>query len=207
MEVYGKILNGSHELFTRFGVRSITMDDIAKHLSISKKTIYQYFKDKSDLVVSVSRMHLEQEREEIQSIKAHTSNAIETLIEESMCMRTKMSDLNPSLIYDLQKYHPEAWDLYLESKEAVYIRSLQETLKSGIEEGYFRDDIDTEILAVLRVEQIEMALDNRAYPRHKFDFQDVLQQLFDHFLNGLVSEKGRKLLKKYKQGHVEYKSQ
>lgn len=204
MDNYNNIINASHELFTRFGVRSITMDDIAKHLSISKKTIYQYFKDKHDLVLSVSKMHLEQEREEIYSIKSQTSNAIETLIEESLCMRTKMSDMNPSLIYDLQKYYPEAWNLYLESKEEVYIRSLQETLKSGIAEGYFRQDINPEILAVLRVEQIEMALNNRAYPRHKFDFKDVLIQLFDHFLNGLVSEKGRKLLKKYQQQHVEF---
>ncbi|MDH3709941.1 MAG: TetR/AcrR family transcriptional regulator [Cyclobacteriaceae bacterium] len=206
MSVYDKIINGSHELFTRFGVKSITMDDIAKHLSISKKTIYQYFKDKNDLVISVSKMHLEQEREEIQSIKDQTTNAIETLIEESLCMRKKMSDLNPSLIYDLQKYHPEAWNLYLESKEAVYIRSLDETLKSGMAEGYFREDINPGILAVLRVEQIEMALNNRAYPRQRFDFKDVLIQLFDHFLNGLVSEKGRKLLKKYQHAHVELNS-
>ena len=204
MDVYNNIINASHELFTRFGVRSITMDDIAKHLSISKKTIYQYFRDKNDLVLSVSKMHLEQEREEIYSIKSQTSNAIETLIEESLCMRTKMSDMNPSLIYDLQKYYPEAWNLYLESKEEVYIRSLEETLKSGMAEGYFRQDINPEILAVLRVEQIEMALNNRAYPRQRFDFKEVLIQLFDHFLNGLVSEKGRKLLKKYQQQHVEF---
>ncbi len=203
MDIRAKIIQVSHDLYTRFGIRSITMDDVAKNLSISKKTIYQYFKDKNDLVVSVSKVHLDQERQEIYDIKTNTSNAIETLIEESLCMRRKMSDLNPSLIYDLQKYHHEAWNLYLESKEEVYVRSLEETLISGIEEGYFRKDINPRILAILRVEQIEMALNNQLYNRQMFDFKDVLIQLFDHFLNGLVSEKGRKLLKKYQQAHVE----
>jgi len=58
-------------------------------------------------------------------------------------------------------------------------------------------------LAVLRVEQIQMSVENLIYPRSKFEFKDVQTQLFDHFLNGLVSDKGRKLLKKYKTDHVE----
>ena len=118
-------------------------------------------------------------------------------------MREKMSDLNPSLIYDLQKYHAEAWNLYLESKSEVYVKSLEETLNSGIEEGYFRDDIDPHILAVLRVEQMEMVFSNQTYPRTHYNINQVLIQLFDHFLHGLVSDKGRKLLKKYQSEHVE----
>lgn len=182
------------------------MDDIAKHLSISKKTIYQYFKDKNDLVVNVTQNHLEQEKQEIENIKSQTSNAIETLIEESLCLRRNITDMNPSLLYDLKKYHHQAWELYLESKEKVYIKSLVETIKSGVAEGYFRENINPEILAILRVEQIQMALENFIYPRDRFDFNDVQIQLFDHFLNGLVSEKGRKLLKKYQQANVELNS-
>lgn len=203
MSVRDKIIEVSHDLYTRFGIRSITMDDVAKQLSISKKTIYQYFKDKNDLVVSVSKVHLDQDKQEIHDIKKQTSNAIETLIEESMCMRRKMSDLNPSLIYDLQKYHPEAWALYLESKQEVYIKSLEETLTSGVREGYFRKEINPRVLAILRVEQIEMVLNNRAYRGEAVDFNEVLKQIFDHFLNGLVSGEGRKLLKKYQHAHVE----
>ena len=202
MTVEGKIIQASHDLFMRVGIKSITMDDISKDLSISKKTIYQYFKNKNDLVLKVTKGHLDEEKHEIQTIKDNTSNAIETLIEESMCLRRNMTDMNPSLLYDLKKYHHQAWALYLESKEKVYIRSLMETLEKGISEGYFRTDIDPEILAVLRVEQIEMSLENLIYPRSRFEFKDVQTQLFDHFLNGLVSEKGRKLLKNYTTYHV-----
>ena len=203
MTVEEKILQASHDLFMRFSIKSITMDDISKHLSISKKTIYQYFKDKNDLVLKVTKGHLDEEKHEIQTIKDNTSNAIETLIEESMWLRRNITDMNPSLLYDLKKYHHQAWELYLESKEMVYIHSLVETLVKGISEGYFRKNIDPEILAVLRVEQIQMSLENLIYPRSKFAFKDVQTQLFDHFLNGLVSEKGRKMLKKYKTDHVE----
>ena len=198
-----KIIQASHDLFMRYSIKSITMDDIARHLSISKKTIYQYFKDKNDLVLQVTSNHLKEEKLEIQSIKNTTTNAIETLIEESMWLRRNITDMNPSLLYDLQKYHHQAWELYLESKEMVYIRSLVETLVKGISEGYFRKDIDPEILAVLRVEQIQMSLENLIYPRSRFEFKDVQTQLFNHFLNGLVSEKGRKLLKKYYTNYVE----
>ena len=73
------------------------MDDIARHLSISKKTIYHYFKDKNDLVLQVTSTHLEREKDEIRTIKDNTSNAIETLIEESLCLRRNITDMNPSL--------------------------------------------------------------------------------------------------------------
>jgi AcrR family transcriptional regulator len=202
MTVKEKIVQASHDLFMRFSIKSITMDDIARHLSISKKTIYQYFEDKNDLVVVVTKGHLEQEKLEIRAIKSKTSNAIESLIEESLWLRRNITDMNPSLLFDLKKYHHQAWDMYLESKEKVYIQSLVETLEKGIDEGYFRKDIDPEILAVLRVEQIQMSLENFIYPRTRFEFREVQTQLFDHFLNGLTSEKGRKLLKKYKADHV-----
>jgi AcrR family transcriptional regulator len=179
------------------------MDEIAKHLSISKKTIYQYFKDKNDLVCQVTLAHLEEEKLEIEKIKEETSNAIETLIEESLCLRRNINDMNPSLLFDLKKYHHQAWGMYLDSKEKVYIRSLKETLETGIKEGFFRPEIDPQILAVLRVEQIEMSLENLIYPRSRFEFTQVQTQLFDHFLNGLVSEKGRRLLKKMERNYAE----
>lgn len=203
MTVRENIIQASHELFMRFGIKSITMDDIAKHLSISKKTIYQYFKDKNDLVCQVTLAHLEEEKLEIEKIKEETSNAIETLIEESMCLRRNINDMNPSLLFDLKKYHHQAWGMYLDSKEKVYIRSLKETLETGIKEGFFRPEIDPQILAVLRVEQIEMSLENLIYPRSRFEFTQVQTQLFDHFLNGLVSEKGRRLLKKMERNYAE----
>ncbi|GJM28754.1 MAG: TetR family transcriptional regulator [Cyclobacteriaceae bacterium] len=179
------------------------MDDIARDLSISKKTIYQYFRDKNDLVLQVTRDHLEKEKLEIRAIKESTSNAIETLIEESLCLRKNITGMNPSLLFDLKKYHQQAWELYLDCKQTVYISSLKETLEKGVEEGYFRQEIDPRILAVLRVEQIQMSLERFTYPRDQFEFKEVQIQLFDHFLHGLVSEKGRKLLNKYKKDHVE----
>ena len=155
------------------------------------------------MVLHVTRAHLEEEKLEIQTIKENSSNAIEILIEESLCLRRNITDMNPSLLFDLKKYHHQAWALYLESKEKVYVRSLRETLERGVQQGLFRPEIDPEILAILRVEQIEMSLENFTYPRNKFEFKEVQTQLFDHFLNGLVSEKGRKLLKKLNADHVE----
>ncbi len=199
MAVRENIIQVCHDLFMQFSIKSITMDDIARELSISKKTIYQYFQDKNDLVLQITRAHLDEEKREIESIKLRASNAVETLIEESLCLRKNITDMNPSLLFDLRKYHQQAWELYLDYKEKVYIQSLKETLEKGISEGYFRPEIDPEILAVLRVEQIQMSLENYTYPRSRFKFNEVQIQLFDHFLHGLVSEKGRRLFEKIQE--------
>jgi AcrR family transcriptional regulator len=202
MTVEEKIIQTSHHLFMQFSIKSITMDDIARELSISKKTIYQYFRDKNDLVLKVTRAHLEKEKLEIQSIKERTTNAIDSLIEQSLCLRKNITRMNPSLLFDLRKYHQPAWELYLECKQKVYIRSLKDTLTKGVEEGYFRQQVDPGILAILRVEQIQMSIERFIYPGDQFEFKEVQIQLFDHFLNGLVSEKGRKYLKNSKD-HVD----
>src|SRR5688500_9858131 len=104
-----KILKGAEELFTKYGVRSISMDDIARHLSVSKKTLYLHFADKEDIVTMTCKAHLEKHAEEFKKIKDTARNAIDELAKISVCLKRNMQDMNPSLLFDLQKYHPRAW--------------------------------------------------------------------------------------------------
>ena len=188
-----KILEIAEGLFNRYGVRSVSMDDIARELSISKKTIYQYFKDKDELVSLFAKAHIERNRIEVDTARDETGNAIEEMFKLSACIRDHVKTVNPSMIFDLQKYHPKAWSYWLAYKSEFIKGTILDTIARGKVEGYFREDLNAEILATYRVETIEMTFDGRVFPREKFDFTEVQMTLFNHFVRGLMTMKGQQL--------------
>ena len=194
-----KILKGAEELFTKYGVRSISMDDIARHLSVSKKTLYQHFADKEDIVTMTCKAHLERNNREFDKARDNAQNAIEELANLSVCLKRNMENLNPSLLFDLQKYHPKAWGVWLEHKNKTIRESVERNVKQGIEEGYYRPEVNAGVIAAMRLELVQMAFDEEVFPREKFRLAEVQMELFDHFVYGLVTEKGRKLYQKYKE--------
>jgi TetR/AcrR family transcriptional regulator, cholesterol catabolism regulator len=194
-----KLLKGAEELFMRYGLRSVSMDDIARHLGISKKTIYQYFADKDEVVATVAKGHMERQRMQFDNIAKNSKNAVEELIHISYCIKETMKEINPSLMFDMQKYHQKAWTEWLTFKQKFIRQNVVRSLKQGIDEGVFRDDIDIDIIATMRLEQVQMAFDNNIFPRQKYHITEVQQQIFEHFIQGIFTDKGRKLYQKYKQ--------
>lgn len=199
LETREKILEGVEALFMKYGVRSVTMDDIARHLAISKKTLYQHFADKDDLVYKMSESFLERAFRQYEEIAQHSKNSIEELSKISVCMKHDMEHLNPSMLFDLQKYHPKAWNLWIDHKTRVITESVIRNIRQGIADGYFRPEINPEVLAITRLILIENAFDARMFPRDKFNFADVQSQLFEFFVHGLCTDKGKKLYQKYKE--------
>lgn len=167
------------------------MDEIARELGISKKTIYQYFKDKDEVVTEATRYLLDCDRKEFEEIQEQSGNSIEELFLISKCLRKNFENLNPSILFDLKRYHPKAWDLFIEVKENFFKETVRKSLRQGINEGFFRPEIDVEILTVLRLEQVQMSFDPRIFSRSEFDFREVQMQFFDHFVNGIFTDKGR----------------
>ncbi|HZY79502.1 MAG TPA: TetR/AcrR family transcriptional regulator [Cyclobacteriaceae bacterium] len=194
-----KILRGAEELFLKYGVRSVSMDDIARHLSISKKTIYQYFVDKDEIVTQVTQGHLTMTKTGFDALTGASKNALDELMRIQMYMKKNMQDLNPSLLFDLKKYHPKAWTLWMEHKNKDIRESVVRNLKQGMEEGLYRTNLNPEILATLRIESIQWLYDGVIVPNEKFKMVDIQVQMLDHFMYGLLTEKGRKLYEKYKQ--------
>lgn len=202
MEDHGikeKILAGAGDLFLRYGVRSISMDDIARHLAVSKKTLYQHFEDKEDLVTQASETHIEKSKKQFEALTENATNAIDELARVSVCLRNDMNGMNHSLLFDLQKYHPKAWNAWIEHKNKFIRESVVRNIKQGIEEGYFRPEINPEVMAAMRIESIPVAFDIRVFPQDKFNLADVQSQIFEHFVYGLCTDKGRKLYQKYKE--------
>lgn len=198
-----KILEGAETLFMRYGVRSVSMDDVAREVSVSKKTIYQHFNHKDDLVTETAKNYLTGEMREVSEITEQASDALEELFLLSKCIRQNISRVNPSLLYDLHKYHPDAWEVFKDYKDNFIMGKVMSNLIRGKKENLYRSEINEKILSVMRVEQVQLIFDERAFPKSDFDFVEVQVQIFDHFIHGLLSDNGRKYYQEYQKKHIE----
>ena len=196
-----RIVLGAEELFLTAGIKSITMDDVAKHLGMSKKTIYQFFKDKNELVVALVNKKLKEDEDQMSAIMNQSSNVIEEMINMMKCSEEIFSRINPIVIHDLQKYHPDAWKQFQNFKSGVLVHTLEELLTKGIRQGYIRPEIDVKIIAMMRVAQVEMGFNATVFPVAEFNTWKVQQQFMEHFNYGICTLKGYKLLNEYKNIH------
>jgi len=174
------------------------MDDIAKHLGISKKTIYRFFNDKDTIVHRLMKQRLEEHEKEFDEIAKTAANIVEEVFAIMENLSAILSQSSPSMFYDLQKYYPASWKLFKEFKEKYILKMVENTLEKGIRDGYVRKDVNTRILAKLRVEQIEMGFDPTVFPPDKFKILEIQLELIQHFLYGICTIRGHKLINKHK---------
>lgn len=189
-ETRQRILDYCEKLFMKLGIRSITMDDIARNLGMSKKTIYLYFKDKDDLVHEMCLNHFEKEKCEWQNIEANSPTALHELLELVKHFIAESKIINPSLLYDLQKYHPRSWAVIHDTKICDIRRHMEELLQRGIAEGLFRAEINTKILAQFRVASVEMGFNQDYFPHTEFNTWEVQITLLDIFVRSILNIKG-----------------
>jgi TetR/AcrR family transcriptional regulator, cholesterol catabolism regulator len=194
-----KIVKGAEELFFKYGIRSVTMDDIAKHLGMSKKTIYQYFKEKDEIIHKLMLARLKKDECTFSECVNNASNIVDEVFSMMKNIHEIFSTINPQLFYELQKYYPQTWKLFKDFKEEFILKMVEKSLEKGIKEGHVRPDINVKILSRLRMEQIEMAMDPASFPPDKFKILDVQLTLVEHFLYGICTLKGHKLINKYKE--------
>ncbi|MEM6262344.1 MAG: TetR/AcrR family transcriptional regulator [Bacteroidota bacterium] len=199
MDLRTRILQHASELFMKVGVRSVTLDEIARGLGISKKTIYQYFTNKAEIVYATMESHLHVEKQDILEIEQQSTNALDEIVQIMHWLVKATNGVNPTLIYEIQKYYPEAWDLMETHKCKFVLESLRSNLQRGIEEGFYRADIDVEVLCRLRIAQIDLLFDEKHFPREQFNFMQVHLEAFKLFMFGLVTEKGHQHLDKQLQ--------
>lgn len=196
-----RIIQGGEELFLTAGIKSVTMDDIARHLGMSKKTIYQFFKDKNELVIALVKKKLAEDEQQMNEIIAKSDNVIEEMINMMKCSEEIISRINPIVIHDMQKYHPDAWKEFQNFKSSVLMHTLEELLIKGIKQGYIRPDLDVKILARMRVYQVELGFNPAVFPIAEFSAWKVQYQFLEHFNYGICTLKGYKLLDQYKNIH------
>lgn len=209
MDVKERILLKSHELFNRYGIRSVSMDDIAAQLGMSKKTLYQYYTDKDELVTVVFDIALKDNQAQCTTFREKRENAIHEIFLSFDMVREMLVNMNPSLIFDLQKYHPTAFKKYLSFKNEFLYKLIRSNLEQGIAEELYRPEIDIEVLARYRLHSVMLAFDPEVFPDNRNNLLHIEEQLIEHFIYGLATSKGIKFIQKYKnqrtKNKLEYK--
>lgn len=198
-KVKARIQQKAHDLFMQYGVRSITMDDIAIALGISKKTLYQYYADKDELVEAVMTGIIDFNQTCCLRDRQQAKDAVHEVFLAIEMMQEMFVDMNPSVLFELQKYHPKAFDKFLQHKHTFMYKVFVENIQRGIKEELFRPNVNIEILVKTRLETIMLAFNQAVFPKNKFKLIDVETELTEHYLFGLATIKGHKQIEKYKQ--------
>jgi hypothetical protein len=135
---------------------------------------------------------------QMKSIMENSTNVIEEMINMMKSSEEIFSRINPVVIHDMQKYHPNAWSEFQKFKSEVLIKTLEQLLTKGIQQGFIREDADVKILAKMRVNQIEMGFNTSIFPVAEFSPWKVQYQLLEHFNYGICTLKGHQLLDQHK---------
>lgn len=199
VETGERILIEAEQLFFRYGVKSITMDEIATHLGISKKTIYQFYKDKKELVYKVIETKIQKQQIEMEEIIEIALDPVHEVILTSDLLKKVFQNMNPFLLMEVQKYYPRAFGVFKSHKDKCIFGCIFNNIKKGIELGLYRASIDVDTIARLRMVCIDAAFNPENFPLAKKNLNELQLQLIEHFLYGICTLKGHKLINKYKQ--------
>jgi len=198
MERRDRIIEEALKLFMKYGIRNITMDDLAKHLGISKRTIYEYFKDKDSLLLQCVKSLASDQKKRINHIiktSPHVIDSIYQIIgEKSALMRT----LNPLFMEDMRKYHPSIFKLIHKSDELDDISLTEQLLIYGIEEGIFFPEINTSLVARFMQEMFRLFGNSEVFPLEQYDRTEMIENIFMAYIRGLCTNDGIEILERYK---------
>lgn len=190
------ILLKVRELYMKYGIKSITMDDVSNELGISKKTLYQYVTDKDDLVGKFIDFEISLRQEEIFKCFKTGFNAIEELFEISIFMNRLMKDQNPTTEHDLKKYYPHHYNRTVKSRRERIFSYILQNLKKGKTEGLYRESMNEEIIAKLYLSRIESIHLNDLFTVEEFTSKKLFMELLVYHIRGMASEKGIIVLEK-----------
>ncbi len=190
------ILIKVRELYTKFGIKSITMDDVARELGISKKTLYQYVTDKDDLVGKYIDNEILLRQEEICKCFRIGFNAIEELFEISSFMNKIMRNQNSATEYDLKKYYPAHYHKTVTERRQGIYDFIMTNLKKGIKEGLYRKDMDLEVISKLYLWRAENAHFDELFTVEEFTSVKLFVELINYHVRGIATEKGIMVLEK-----------
>ena len=173
------------------------MDDIARMLGMSKKTIYAYVCNKSQLVEEALMAFVNEEESVVSEITSTSTNAIEEISAIAEYVMKSLRKMKPTLLYDLQKYYGKTFRM-VQQKHFTHIETtIKNNIARGIEEGFYREDLDAAIQAKIYVGLAQILVDEDRFPSSKYERAYLYKQLMKYHLNGIMNDNGRTELQKY----------
>lgn len=183
------------DIFQRYGIKSITMDDLARDLGVSKKTLYQQFTDKKDVVKKVIHYMIDEQKCGIEEmLNIPKTNAIDKLMMMTRFFAEHLKSSNASLTYDLQKYYTDIWDDLIEFKRGEVYNHIVGNFNEGVSQNLYRDDVKYEIIAATYVSRMEMYHTQFWAPLEKYPLEEVFHTLFLYHIRGIANYNGLKYL-------------
>ena len=190
------LLKNISTLFKKYGVKSVTMDDIAREFGISKKTLYNHFESKADVVYKVAQFEFDKEREDLEKLCQEHKHVIDQLYVISKFIIEVNLKLTPSLTYSIDKYYHKIWEELMDKREKHILNIITNNFNTGIKQGIYRKDVDMNIIQhfyafLLNIKSLEMYNDLVA---EKFD--DTFNTIFIYHIRGIANNVGIKYLEK-----------
>lgn len=197
--VVSRVLQVSRRLFQTYGLRTMTVDEIARHLGMSKRTLYQLFRDKNELVRLVVKQFTEEMREQCELICREAHDAIHETFQMFQYLDGIFRNLNPIVFVEMQRYHPDAFMLFDQHQHMYTKQLILRNLQRGIREGYYRSDLHMEIIARFRLESALIPLNQDIFPKDQFPLHEVQHELMLHYLYGIATPKGYERIQQYEK--------
>ncbi len=199
MNLENKVIAESGGLFIKYGIKSISMDDISSRLGISKKTLYQVVNDKEELVKKAMKQHMDNEMQALKDISKNSYDAIDEMVKVTHHVLDFFKRLNPLTQFDLEKYYR---DYYIKMKrhhfDFIY-SIIKANLEKGIQQNIYRKDLDSDIISRLYIIKAMAILDDEIFPEALYEKASIFKEHMIYHLKGIISEKGLSLFNQHIQ--------
>ena len=191
-EAESKIIEDTHSLINKHGVKVLSMDEIARLLSISKKTLYKYFQNKKELVLKCFKHRHNQMLKDISILENKHENIIDLFfaMDDHIINTSKSIRKNPQMIENLKKYHPESFKFMNNLRKLAIVSAVSRIVLKGIEQGLLRKEINVEIVTELIVSNIYTITDTKIFPRNQYKFEHLVKEKRELHLRGLATKRG-----------------
>lgn len=194
MEYRQKIIEEAAVMFRTYGIRAVTMDMLSNRMGISKRTIYEVFRDKDELLQGVLRWMSVKQKDVVIKILNESENVIEAIFKMLDLMSDHFQKMSPAFQLDMKRYHSDIVKKLTEQNQNPYLKNNIEVLKRGIKEGVFREDIDIDITNKCMLEVVRMSNDSNVFPPDDFPNKDVIRNFYINYLRGISTQKGLDLI-------------
>ncbi len=202
MEPLTKILTASAELFSQYGFKTITMDDIARRAGISKKTLYQHFANKQEVVNESVTWYKTHMTTNCQAVISDAENAVDAMVRMLAFFDNMNKRINPMALFEMQRYFPEAFKTFREMLMDRDVAMMRENIEQGIKEGLYREDINADLLARYRLETSLLVLQPNLLVNDRSDLMSVALEIGEHFMYGIMTQKGIQQYQAYKEKYI-----
>jgi len=200
MDIKRRIIEGAAEQFRMYGVKAVTMDSLASHLGISKRTIYELFSDKDDLLVGVLDLMNRKQEELLANVLNESENAIVAIFRLIEINQVHFQQISPAFQADIKKFHYELLVKNSRRGGMPDFRNTQQVIERGIGEKLFRKDLNVDLVNRCLYLLGRTVFDNNLFPFNEFSRKDVLKNSLTNYLRGISTHEGHKLIDKLESG-------